>query len=144
VGAGPNPPSNCRWIVGTRTRSPMCVCLVGHRCQSQWMGDKGMAGRRNLPKQDSKLSLFKIHRFEAGSSKRVTQTSLLLKTGQEGFWCFWQVGPRLYVPLLPLHLNATSSPLSLSHAASSSSSVQAAVVGDGTTIRHVVHQSPRR
>jgi hypothetical protein len=58
----------------------------------------------------SRLPLFKIHRFEVGSSKQVTQTSLLFKTSQEGFWHFWQVGPRRYVPLLPLRLNATPSP----------------------------------
>jgi hypothetical protein len=35
---------------------------------------------------------------------------LLFKTGQEVFLRFWQVGPRRYVSLLPLRLNATPSP----------------------------------
>jgi hypothetical protein len=57
------------------------------------------------------LPLFKIHRFEAGSSKQVTQTSLLFKTGQQGFLRSWQVGPPLFVPLLPLRLNDAVSSL---------------------------------
>jgi hypothetical protein len=34
-----------------------------------------------------------MNRFKAESSKRVTQTSLLFKTGQEGFFAFLAGGP---------------------------------------------------
>jgi hypothetical protein len=62
---------------------------------------------RNLSKQ---VTLVVVLQNTLLGGRRVTQTWLLFKTDQEGFWCFWQVGPCLYVPLLLLRLNATPSP----------------------------------